>query len=121
MGVFEQFPYTNFHDLNLDWALQKLKEWDTEIQAFAATLEGLKDYEKSANITNNRKLSQNGDFTGTIQGQASSLVWSKIAGNAQQLQYLADQFSDGQTGLVIDGAYFESDGIHKNYNGGMFP
>ena len=34
MGVFEQFPYTNFHDLNLDWLLQKYKE-------FATTISGL--------------------------------------------------------------------------------
>lgn len=26
MGVFEQFPYTNFHELNLDWVLRKVKE-----------------------------------------------------------------------------------------------
>ena len=24
--MFEQFPYTNFHDLNLDWIIQKIKE-----------------------------------------------------------------------------------------------
>ena len=24
--MFEQFPYTNFHDLNLDWIIQKVKE-----------------------------------------------------------------------------------------------
>ena len=26
MGLFENFPYTNFHELNLDWIIQKLKE-----------------------------------------------------------------------------------------------
>lgn len=26
MGLFENFPYTNFHDLNLDWIIQKVKE-----------------------------------------------------------------------------------------------
>ena len=24
--AFEQFPYTNLHDLNLDWLLKKLEE-----------------------------------------------------------------------------------------------
>lgn len=28
MGVFEHFPYTNFHELNLDWILAKIKELD---------------------------------------------------------------------------------------------
>ena len=26
MSLFENFPYTNFHELNLDWILQKIKE-----------------------------------------------------------------------------------------------
>lgn len=26
MGLFEHFPYTNFHDLNLDWILRTVKE-----------------------------------------------------------------------------------------------
>ena len=27
MGAFEFFPYTNFHELNLDWLLTKVKEY----------------------------------------------------------------------------------------------
>ena len=34
--MFDNFPYTNFHELNLDWILKTLKETktyvDTEIQ-----------------------------------------------------------------------------------------
>lgn len=26
MGLFEHFPYTNYHDLNLDWILRTVKE-----------------------------------------------------------------------------------------------
>lgn len=26
MGIFSQFPYTNFHEMNLDWILGKIKE-----------------------------------------------------------------------------------------------
>lgn len=26
MGLFEHFPYTNFHDLNLDWILRVVKD-----------------------------------------------------------------------------------------------
>lgn len=26
MGIFRQFPYTNFHEINLDWILNKIKE-----------------------------------------------------------------------------------------------
>lgn len=30
MGVFRQFPYSNFHDMNMDWLLQKMKELSAE-------------------------------------------------------------------------------------------
>lgn len=36
MGLFENFPYANFHELNLDWILHKLKELETEIMNFVA-------------------------------------------------------------------------------------
>ena len=31
VGSFEQFPYTNFHELNLDWIIEKIKEFKNEI------------------------------------------------------------------------------------------
>lgn len=33
MGVFEQFPYTNFHDLNLDWILKVVKADEAGVAA----------------------------------------------------------------------------------------
>ena len=27
MGLFDKFPWVNTHDLNLDWIIQKMKEW----------------------------------------------------------------------------------------------
>lgn len=37
MGYFERFPYTNFHELNLDWLLNAMKELSSEFKAFADT------------------------------------------------------------------------------------
>lgn len=36
MGLFEQFPYANFHELNLDWILYELKVLKTTITNFVA-------------------------------------------------------------------------------------
>ena len=33
MGVFEQFPYTNFHGVNLDWILNTIRDHETRIVA----------------------------------------------------------------------------------------
>ena len=37
MGIFEQFPYTNFHDLNLDWILHAIQSMDKKLDAFVAS------------------------------------------------------------------------------------
>lgn len=36
MGLFDNFPYTNFHELNLSWIIQALKEIQTTIDQFVA-------------------------------------------------------------------------------------
>lgn len=36
MGLFDQFPYTNFHELNLDWLLKMMKELDNTVENFVA-------------------------------------------------------------------------------------
>lgn len=32
MGLFEHFPYVNFHELNIDWILRKLKQVEDDIR-----------------------------------------------------------------------------------------
>lgn len=36
MGFFDNFPYTNFHDLNLDWVLKQLVELKSYIEQYTA-------------------------------------------------------------------------------------
>ena len=36
MGLFDNFPYTNFHELNLDWILKILKEIQSTLEQFVA-------------------------------------------------------------------------------------
>lgn len=33
MGLFEQFPYSNFHELNLDWIIQTVKDLDEKVNS----------------------------------------------------------------------------------------
>lgn len=39
MGVFEHFPYTNFHELNLDWVLRQIHTLETRMDAAEARLD----------------------------------------------------------------------------------
>ena len=34
MSVFEHFPYTNFHDLNLDWIIKELEKLSVDVRDF---------------------------------------------------------------------------------------
>lgn len=37
MGFFDRFPYTNIHELNLDWLLAEMKKLNAAFAAFADT------------------------------------------------------------------------------------
>lgn len=41
--AFEQFPYSNFHDLNLDWILGQLKEFQAELTEFRLRLDTIRE------------------------------------------------------------------------------
>lgn len=43
MGVFRQFPYSNFHELNMDWLLNKVKELSNEWFAYHENMEEWKN------------------------------------------------------------------------------
>ena len=40
MGLFEHFPYVNFHQLNIDWVLEKVKYCLATVETFASRLLG---------------------------------------------------------------------------------
>lgn len=42
--AFERFPYSNFHDLNLDWIIEQVKTWAAEWEQAKALIEEI-DYE----------------------------------------------------------------------------
>lgn len=48
MGLFENFPYTNFHELNLGWFLKKFKSLLSEWANWKVIFEGIKDDAEAA-------------------------------------------------------------------------
>ncbi len=90
-------------------------------------INGLAAKEDSINITGSRKLSEQGDFTGTWWGNPFSyfINWltnntNMINSNQDEINFLVNQFEDGATGLVIECGYFTDMGIDKNYDGGVW-
>lgn len=51
MGLFEHFPYTNFHDLNLDWILKKMKELESQSEgAIDEIIKKLEELKKQGSV-----------------------------------------------------------------------
>lgn len=44
MGVFENYPYSNFHELNLDWLIRKVKEFQANMDEYEKQYGNLEGY-----------------------------------------------------------------------------
>ena len=43
MGIFENLPYTNYHELNLDWIIQMMKKLDGEWEDYKQFFDSIRD------------------------------------------------------------------------------
>lgn len=78
MALFEQFPYTNFHEMNLDWLLQRVKA--LEIIASDDDLVVFKE--------------TNGTYT-KIMGKTASQLYDEVkAGNKVQAMLIGNDLID---------------------------
>lgn len=60
MGLYDQFPYTNFHELNLDWILNNMKEVMEKVARISGDIDNsVKEYID--------KLIDSGEFTNLIK------------------------------------------------------
>lgn len=126
MGFFNNFPYTNFHDLNLDWILKAMKKIESEtgelIKDFALTreeFEKLKTYvDEFINNTNieqavNNKLDEmynNGEL-GILLSRLLSFISVKAYGAVgdgvtDDSGAFNKALSENSAVLVPDGTYY---------------
>lgn len=80
MGLFQQFPYSNFHDLNLDWLINQIKE-----------------------MGNHAVLSVNGQTGDVILYQSENIVFPEVDANTWRMVRIADGHTAGvmfQNGLM---------------------
>ena len=90
MGLFEQFPYTNFHELNLDWILKKIKELNEKVDSIEDRILA------EANAYTDRKV---GEVQAEFNALESDFNSFKADVNAQFAAYTAKQdkaFADFQ-------------------------
>lgn len=80
MGLFEQFPYSNFHDINLDWLINEIKK-----------------------LGNSAVLSVNGQTGDVILYQSENIVFPEVEANTWRMVRVADGHTAGvmfQNGLM---------------------
>lgn len=75
MGFTNDFPYTDFHELNLDWVLNKIKEFQERIDSFEDTvLKKANDYTDSEILKLSQKISEEFvNFTKEITDKISNI------------------------------------------------
>lgn len=96
-------------------SLIEFKEWVTS-EFNRINLALANDYVTNGQLETNYKLSQPGNYTGDIFGIPGYTVQS----NRDEIKYLVSQFDNGQTGLIIDGGFFQETEIAASYDGGVF-
>ena len=93
MGVFDQFPYTNWHELNLDWFIKEFERLQSEWDNFGYTVTATAHPGLAPNVTVTGDLTNglNFDFT-LVKGDQGNPGATGPAGN-------------GIASVSIDGSY----------------
>lgn len=120
---YNKFPWTNFHGFNLDWVIEKVQECISRVTTVEDTVSGFPDiYETQENITTNRKLSESGDFTGTLNGETIASVNNRIDENESTIDYVEDRINSGSLidGIVDNGSWDDPDPETEEYDGGVW-
>lgn len=65
MSIWNRFPYTNFHNLNLDWVIKTVKQVYEDTENLIDEVNDIfKVYVTKDDLTNTRKLDETGVFSG---------------------------------------------------------
>ncbi len=91
MGLFEHWPYTNFHDLNLDWIIKKLPE------VFTASAQAVQSAETAVSAKDDAVAAKEAAQSSAENAALSEENAERSAGSAQDY---AEHIADPVGGLV---------------------
>lgn len=69
MGVFEHFPYSNFHEQNIDWLIRLMKELDGDMDKLKAEMAKIGVTITETVAAKLEKMLQDGDFEAIINDE----------------------------------------------------
>lgn len=73
---------------------------------FKGVDKALQEYETIKDLTDVRKLSGSGDFTGSVAGVEAADLVVNVASNTADIRTVLKWISEGHTGYLIDCGYF---------------
>lgn len=123
MALFDNFPYTNFHELNLDYILKKMQELETQFQE-------LQEYIDSSVLVEDVQTKQGGDWVTAVtdkiakipvsdsgvSGTVTSEEIATIAEGAAPIQHV-EVYENGAWTNIVDG----NGDAKLHISGGMLP
>ena len=75
MAIFENWPYTNFHEKNLDWIISKIKEFSERLGSVEAALAALEDTIDQDVYNIMVEWLGDGTLSGLISGALANKEW----------------------------------------------
>lgn len=89
---FHDFPYTDFHELNLDWVIKKLKAFEQDLTAFGAEFEELKTSQDQVLAQMAIVLTQMDNILDTIHTEVENAVADTVPGYVDEAMrpYITD-------------------------------
>ena len=100
MGLFEHWPYTNFHDLNLDWIIKKIKNVETAEANSQASAEASAESAAASQLSAEAALaSQEAAYQSELNAAESEENAASSEANAKNY---SDHIADPVSGIVTE-------------------
>lgn len=111
MALFENFPYTNLHSLNLDWIIKKIKADSAKLEAMGVDIEAFRAYIENIDAEIEQKIQE--DIPPAVQEAIDQGIFDVVLANARKrrIVMIGDSYGAGWT---PDGEVTGYPGIVKN-------
>lgn len=125
-NFFNNYPYTDFHELNLDWVINKIKKIQDDIKSYEDDNDSIKklvdDIQNDIDELNKWKDTINTEYISNIvKKYVSTMVYVFISNNGYIIYYIPDNWDDvhfNTTGLDISNNDLIDNGHIGNYDYG---
>lgn len=109
MGLFDHFPYTNFHELNLTWILEKMKALSAEVDTLNSWMATHKEEYQEAITRLEAVENEIATFEAEIEAQFNQLQADLEADFAKQKAELEKALADTKTQIDAEMAQLQAD------------